>query len=111
MKYSPSRVGHLSIGLLVGALLEGPQTVYDLVEATGLCDVTIRHYVKAWRKQKLLRVAEWHLDGRNRFTLAAYTFGKVKDAARPKPRRDNATRMRAYRTRQLMNTPLHLLAA
>ena len=111
MKIKPSRVGHIAVMQMAYALHTGPQTVADLIELTGLCSTTLRHYVLTGRKQKVLYVAEWHADERGRLTAPAYAFGKKHDAARTPMKRDNAERMRAYAQRDKFNQTLHLLAA
>ena len=105
-----SRVGHLAVGMLVAALMDGPKTKEELSEATGLNNTTIRGYLQTFRKLKIAHIAEWHPDSRNRMTLAAWKLGKGRDAVRKPEKRDNAKRMRDYSTRRKMNQVLHLLA-
>ena len=111
MKQRKSRIGHIAVMQMAHALLEGPQTIEDLIEAAGLCSTTQRHYILCGRRQKLVYVAEWQADARGRLTARAYMLGKKRDAARPVLKRDNAARMRDYSKRKRLNNVLHLLAA
>lgn len=111
MNIRPSRCGHIAIGKMLAALLDGPQSVEELVEASGLCSTTVRHYVLTFRKLKAVRIAEWQPDRRNRLTVPAYAIGKGRDAVRKVARIDNAARMRSYYARTKANRVLHALAA
>jgi DNA-binding IclR family transcriptional regulator len=106
-----SRVGHLAVGMLIAALMDGPKTQEELSEDTGLNRTTVRGYLQTFRKLKVAHIAEWQPDARNRMTVAAWKLGKGKDAVRRAAKRDNAARMRDYATRKKMNNVLHLLAA
>ena len=106
-----SRVGHLAVGMLIAALMDGPKTQEELSEDTGLNRTTVRGYLQTFRKLKVAHIAEWQPDARNRMTIAAWKLGKGKDAIRRPAKRDNAARMRSYALRKKMNNVLHLLAA
>lgn len=99
-KHGASRIGHICIAKMIGALVEGPQTVAELSELSGLSEYTVRRYVKAMRKERALHIDSWEEDSAGRVTAAAYSLGKGNDAKRPARPRNNAIRMRQYRVRQ-----------
>ena len=94
-----SRVGHMAVAMLMAAMLDGPKTYAELCEASGLNQTSVRGYIMALRKFKAARIAEWQTDSRNRLTVAAFALGKGTDAVRKIEPRDNAARLKAYRTR------------
>lgn len=98
-KRGASRIGHICIAKMIGALLHGPQTVAELSELSGLTEYTVRRYVKAMRKERAVHISAWDEDAAGRATAAAYSLGEGRDAKRPLRPRDNAIRMRKYRER------------
>lgn len=106
------RISHIAIAHMFGALMSGqPQSVEDLVHASGLCDTTVRHYIKTFRRMKVIRIARWTVGKNGRLNLAMYAPGSGKDAARAVTPIDNAARMRKLRDRQRGQRLLMRLAA
>jgi predicted ArsR family transcriptional regulator len=99
-KCGASRIGHICIAKMIGALLHGPQTVAELSELSGLSEYTVRRYVTALRKERAVHIDSWEEDSAGRVTAAAYCLGDGTDAKRPKRPRSNAIRMRQYRERR-----------
>lgn len=95
----PARPAHLAVALMMGRLLDGPATVQDIAQETGLTEQSVRDYMRAMRKRRAVHVAGWEHDTAGRQTLAAYQLGRKPDAVRVPPR-TNAERMRHYRARK-----------
>ncbi len=98
MKKRPSTLNHLTAALLVESLLNGPSSVYDVSDETGVSYCTTRRYIKALRDRRCIHVAEWHTDTRGRHTVRAYKMGRKADAARPLAT-THARRQEMYRER------------
>lgn len=110
MKYRAARPAHLAISKMVAAMVDSPKSIEDLVEASGLCVTTVRHYVLTLRREKAVRVAEWQADRRGHLSVAGYQVGSKADAQRPKPSPTAATeRWRAWEKRFQANEPFRLL--
>lgn len=108
----PTRPGHLAVCKLFAALLEGPQTIAELVDVSGLCDTTVSGYVRALRREGAAHISCWRLDERDRLTVPVYALGKGRDAARRHaPLIDNATKLRRRYARDKYHRVLHALAA
>lgn len=84
---------------MVAALAEGPATVQDIAEETGLTDMSVRGYIRAMRKRRVIHIARWEHDAAGRQTLAAYQLGQKRDAVRVPPR-SRAEMARHYRARK-----------
>lgn len=96
----PARPAHLAVALMMARLLDGPATVRDIADETGLTEFSTRCYMRAMRRHRVVYVAGWELDAAGRQTLAAYKLGKRPDAVRVPPR-TNSERMKHYRARKL----------
>lgn len=94
----PSTINHISAAILVEALMNGPASIYDISDETGVSYCTTRRYIKALRDRRCIYVAEWHEDTRGRRTVRAYKLGRKSDAPRP-PMRTAAERQSAHRER------------
>lgn len=108
---APRRCGHLCVAKMLKALTEGDQTVEDLVEVSGLCDVTVRAYVLTFRKEKAIHVSGWDVDRRGRVTRPAYSIGEKKDVVRKVVPINGAERARKYRERKRISRIMLALAA
>jgi predicted ArsR family transcriptional regulator len=95
----PARPAHLAVAIMVSLLIEGPATVQDIADETGLTEQSVRDYMRAMRKRRAVHVAAWEHDKAGRQTRAAYRLGRKPDAARVPPR-TNADRMKHYRARK-----------
>lgn len=69
-----------------------------MAEHTGLHYLTVCHYVNALHKQKLIRIADYEKDGRQRDTAALWIWGKGTDAKRD--RMTAAERSKRYRKKK-----------
>lgn len=79
------RINGICFSAFVGALLDGPSSVSDLVDATGLQQQTIRRMVKRMHEDGNLYIKEWEKDTNNRFSIAVYAMGRLPNKAKPKP--------------------------
>jgi len=101
MKQKPikrRRINAVSVTLMLKMLQEGPATVHDLREPTGLCLFTVRGYVLTMYREGVIRIAEWEQDSRGRYVTAAYVMGPGKDCKKPAPKNRSALN-RQYRER------------
>lgn len=89
----------MAIANMIALLVDGPATVPEIAAESGLCEMTVRSYVRAMRKQRAVHVAQWHHDNAGRQSLAAYLLGRKPDAKRSPPR-TRADIARDYRKRQ-----------
>lgn len=85
MTYSDQEMrGATLYAKLLAALVDGPPRTYmELAEFTGLHLRTCQRYVKALHDAKLVHVAGWEEDPLGRFSIAAFVFGRGRDAKRP----------------------------
>ena len=67
---------------LVKLLMDGTYNCKELAEETGLHYVTVLDYCKAMYKRRIVHIAAWEKDIRNRDTIMVYKLGKGKDAKR-----------------------------
>jgi len=97
----PLPISAISWSKLIGALLDGPCTVKDLVEASGLSDPTVRFQIRAMKKDRNIYIAAWEPDARGRHNVRVYALGRRADVRKPPPKYvDNAARLVAYRQRR-----------
>jgi hypothetical protein len=92
------RLSWLSNAILIRCLLDGPHTLYELVEETGLALDTVRGYVRALRNQKLV-VIVGYLPARNGALVTVQYQWKPNAKDAPKPEAVSP-RERAGRYRQ-----------
>jgi hypothetical protein len=95
-----TRPGHIAVAKMIAALVDAPQTSYDLIEASGLCHTTIRGYVRMLRKEGVLHVAAWEPDASGRMSLRAYMLGKGRDVRKPLPQFDHNEFQRRLRVKK-----------
>lgn len=107
----PSRAMHIAIGKMLGAMVQAPQSIQDLVEVSGLNVTTVRHYVIAWRKAKAVYVAEWQADQRSHLSIAAYSLGSKKDAVRQRGKTPAAIRWKQWEEKKAQQVLMQRLAA
>lgn len=89
MRSHATTINRLSVAKMMRCLLDGPSSVFDLMEESGLCYSTAQRFVHALRHQRVIHVVRWDRDTRGRLTRACYSFGDKADAPRkPKPRSD-----------------------
>ena len=78
------RMSALCLGKLIAAMQDGPHTVYELAEITGLHKNTVRAYVLSIHAEQAAHIAEWSEDARGYRTIPAYILSPGKDVKRPK---------------------------
>lgn len=98
MKYAKTNA--LAFAKMVGALLDGPCTVEELAETSGLAASTIREHIFAMRRERVLHIAAWEPDRRGRTQRMVYGLGRRADARKPPPK-SGAARQQACRDRKL----------
>ena len=76
------KVGALSYAILISLLVRGECSRDDLARETGLHINTVRDYVNALLKLKLLFVSEWREDHSGRLSIAVLQLGQGTDAKR-----------------------------
>lgn len=92
------RVNALAHAKLLRALLEGPATVHDLAEESGLTAWTVSRHLDAFLAERLVHVSGWQQDALGRDTTEIYTWGKGKNVPRKIPSNaENCARWRARR--------------
>jgi hypothetical protein len=100
-KRQPLRLNALTVGMITRALLDGPHTLYDLNELSGLGIPALRRYVAAMRHAKAAYIAQWEQDSIGRYVMPAFQIGAdTKDAKRPPKERIRKRRARAAREAQ-----------
>ena len=101
MKNRPNRPAHLAVAYMFAHLVNGPATVADLADESGLSEQTVRGYVRALRRLRAVHVAGHELDDSGRQSIKAYAIGRKPDAIRVPPR-SRAEIARDYRARKKM---------
>jgi predicted ArsR family transcriptional regulator len=92
------RVNALSFAMMVRALYDGPKTLHQLCEITGLHVWTARHYVKAMQKQEVVHITGWTKDSMGRDAIAHYALGMGLDM--PRECKTGAQKQQALRARR-----------
>lgn len=92
---SRRRINAVSLSKFIVAMQDAPCTYADLVEATGLCKVTVRHYLLALHKEGGCHIVGWEKNSRGADTAAVFVLGRGRD--KPRERKTCADRSRAYR--------------
>jgi hypothetical protein len=108
MTRAPARVSHLAIAQMVACLADGDATVPDMAEHSGLCQFTVRAYVRAMRRAGAIHVSAWCHDECGRQTLAGYKVGRKQDARRVPPQ-TRAQMAKNQRARKKMAAQLGML--
>ena len=77
------RIGALSYATLISLLMRGDSSTEELAEETGLHLNTVRNYLAALRKLKVIYISEWRYDRVNHPSLRIFKLGGKQDATRP----------------------------
>ena len=93
------RMGPLLYADVLKLLIDGPITLQDIQDETGLHKFTIRDYLQALHKRKLIHIAVWSMQGPRKHRVAHWMFGRGTDARRP-PRVPASVRTAHYRQRK-----------
>ena len=99
---APCRLNALVVALMTKAMVDGPSTSDDLMEASGLTRPTVARYLRALRKVQAVYIAQWEQDSLGRFVRPAFVIGPGRNAARPKTNRIQESRRNRYRLRKQM---------
>lgn len=78
------RVNAMSYAKLMAELVHEPITYRELAEATGLHYTTVREYITALHKEKVVHIAEYNKDKCLRDNERLWLWGHKKDATRSK---------------------------
>lgn len=84
---------------MVDMLINDGGTVEDLYEETGMNRNTIRKFIAAMRRRKVVYVARWEPNSIGRHNIANYRIGNKPDAKQPEPR-SNQQKKRDYDERR-----------
>lgn len=102
------KVNAMSQALVIKALLEGPSSLRELAEVSGLHYVTVREYMSAMHKAKAAHISGWEKDMRGRDNIKVYSLGSGKDRLRE--RMTQAQRAQRYRDKKYGLAVLHAMA-
>lgn len=90
------RLNHVLTARMIRMLLDEPCTCKDLADETGLRILTVWAFIRALRKEGLVRIAVWERSGAStNVNVRAYKMEPGRDAPRPKPM-TNAEACRRY---------------
>ncbi|MGQ0710007.1 MAG: helix-turn-helix domain-containing protein [Rhodoferax sp.] len=78
----PVRLGPLSVAKVMRALLDGPCSVLELQQVSGLSTSTLHAYMRALRKERVVHISGWEKDATGRDSLRVFQLGAGRDAAR-----------------------------
>lgn len=84
---------------MIGMLLEGHVSVYDIVDETGFHRGTVDAYLRALRRECPMHRDGWQTDRWGRSTTPTWRIGRGTDAPKPPPK-TRAQNMATYRARR-----------
>lgn len=90
--------GVTAFALCFGCLLDGPCTVFELIEESGIHENTARKLLRILKRHKRVHIAAWENDSAGRAMIAAYALGDKPDVKR-RPRKTPTQRSAARRAR------------
>ena len=100
------RVNALSFAKMLRCLTDGPSTIREVCDETGLHYVTTREYLAALHKEKVIYIAAWDRDAHGRSCIKVYGLGEKADAKRP--RLSDRERQVNYRNRKRLSAAMGL---
>jgi predicted ArsR family transcriptional regulator len=77
-----SRITHITLAKTLRVLLDGPATVHEIAEVTGVMPRTAAEWMRALRKEECAHISGWVPDSRGRDATAVFSLGKGKDKPR-----------------------------
>ena len=83
---------------LIKLLMEGTYTCQELADETGLHYVTVLQYTRELHRIGAAHISGWEKDLRGRDLAKIYKLGEGRD--KPRQRKTQAERQRAYRTKK-----------
>lgn len=93
-----SRITHITLAKTLKMLLDGPATVHEIAEVTGVMPRTAAEWMRALRKESCVHISGWVPDSRGRDATAVFSLGKGKD--KPRHRFTEAERQARRRARK-----------
>lgn len=108
-KIAKIKINAVTVGLLMRTLHEGPSSLNELMDVTGLANSTIRGYIKELRKHGLVYLAGYDRAGNNVQCIELYAWGPGMKDYKPKFM-TGAERSRKYREQRRLMT-IHNLGA
>jgi hypothetical protein len=93
---------------VIRAIEDCPTTLRDLADETGLHYATVKDYVNALHKEKLVRVVAWEKDAHGRDAARVFGWGTGPDKKRT--RLSDAEKQRRYKVRLKSKQLLHRMA-
>jgi len=79
------KVGATLYALMLRKLLDGDISCQEIARTTGLSILTVRQYVAALHKKKVVYISGWGRDVYGRYTIRHYTLGEGRDERKPNP--------------------------
>ena len=101
----PVRLSALSMAKITRALLDGPCSVPELRDVSGLNVSTLHEYMRALRKEGAVHISGWEADATGRDSLRIYKLGPGQDS--PRRRKSKAQVARECRKRKQDALLLH----
>lgn len=95
-----SRITATSQAAILRLLVDGPHSIKELVEETGVSRQTITGYITHLRKKKLVHVQEWIKLSVGVRATAFYRFAPDKKDAKRPPAMTQAEKDQRYRTKK-----------
>ena len=87
---------------------ESGQSIYDIVDETGLHYITVQRYLRELYKEKVVYIRAWQKDAHGRDAIRIYAIGSREDARRK--RLTGAERQARSRRKREMLGLTHLTA-
>jgi hypothetical protein len=84
--------------LVFKAFLEGPCSITELEDISGMHRVTLQSLMRVLKRHKVVYISAWEKDRLGRDCSAVFTLGKGRNI--PKQRKTPAERQADYRSRQ-----------
>lgn len=105
-----AKTNAIAFAKLIGALHDGPCTILEMVEVTGLHRVTIEGQLRALRREGLVHICGWEKDRRGRYQVKVFLLGRKRDVPAPPPKKASV-RTAEYRQRKTaLNHPMRAMA-
>lgn len=82
------------------AMQLAPQSLTDLVAASGLSKPVVTRFVRDLQASQLAHVGDWGRDARGYPTIEKYSFGAGADLACPRKNETSTVRMAALRAKR-----------
>lgn len=92
------RFNAILVARLVASIYNDPQTIYDLVDDLGLAERTVRRFIEALKKEKLIYISSWTMGPVGRKKTPVYKWGEGED--KTYPRKSDKQKAADYRARK-----------